>query len=172
ELGGRERRPRLEAGDADEVVPLVLPRPPARVHEPVPARPDERPELVAVQADLLRELALERMRVGLPCLDAAAGCRPPRPEVVFEADEQRTPRLVEHERAAPAAKAQPARAPGELLEPAEPPRPRHRGVCRRRRRAPDELRLPELPRLQPELGPLAERAAVRLLPDEGEPPRP
>src|SRR5262249_9052040 len=65
---------------------------------------------------------------------------------------------------------QTARAAGELLEPAQALRPGHCGVRGRRGREHEELRLAEPPLLHPELGPLAERAAVRLLADEADPP--
>ena len=60
----------------------------------------------------------------------------------------------------------------EGLKPAQPLVPRHRRVGGRGRGKHEERRLAEAALLQPELGPLAERAAVRLLADEADRARP
>ncbi len=56
----------------------------------------------------------------------------------------------------------------EGLKPAQPLRPRHRGVRGRGRGEHEERRLAEAALLRPELRPLAERAAVGLLADEAD----
>src|SRR5581483_10976476 len=172
QLVRRERRARVEVPDTHEVVALALARPAPRVDEPVHARPDLRPELVVAQADLLGELALERVLVALALLDAAARRRPPRAERVLEANGERPPLVVEDERAHAAADGQAARPAGELLEPAQALVPRDRGVRRRGRRQDEEPGLAEPPLLQAERRTLVEEAAVGLLADEGDPLRP
>src|SRR5581483_318329 len=158
----RERRARVEVPDTHEVVALALARPAPRVDEPVHARPDLRPELVVAQADLLGELALERVLVALALLDAAARRRPPRAERVLEANGERPPLVVEDERAHAAADGQAARPAGELLEPAQALVPRDRGVRRRGRRQDEEPGLAEPPLLQAERRTLVEEAAAQV----------
>src|SRR6202011_245187 len=91
--------------------------------------------------------------------------------LVAVAEEQRPPRVVEHEPANALPFRSPRCATGELLEPAETGEPRHGGICGRRRRKHEEPRLPECPLLDAELRPLAECAPVRLLADERDPLR-
>ena len=57
--------------------------------ELVLARPDARPDVGIVEADLLRQLASQRLEIGLARLDAAAGRRPEGvPSGRLEANEQ------------------------------------------------------------------------------------
>ena len=55
---------------------------------PAPQLPEQRAEIEPDEADLLLELAAERLLVGLSCLAAAAGRHPPVPLFVAVAEEQ------------------------------------------------------------------------------------
>ena len=130
-------------------------------------------ELEIGQTDLLAKLARERLDVGLARFDAA---------VRVGSTRSRTRRGSGSGASGPSGATTTARtasrigrpelAACELLEPAQPLRPRHGGVRGRGGRKDEEPRVAERPLLEAELRPHAERAAVRLLADEGEPRRP
>src|SRR5262249_21366629 len=128
----------------------------------------------AAGADLLGELPAQGFLVALAGLDPAAGGDPerraagPRP-----AHEQRTAVPVEDERA----DGRPfdhrlAHPFAQLHGPTEALLVRDRRVRRRRRRQDEQAGVDEDARLDPELGPAAERAAEGLLADERDHARP
>src|SRR5207302_10016784 len=127
--------------------------------------PDARAELEAAEPALLRELADDRRLVALAGVDASTRRGPELLVPQHEAHEENVPVPVEDQRSRRAPEREPGRAPGELLEPAQPLGPRHGRVCRSSRREHEETRVLEPARLQAELGALAERAPIRLLAD-------
>ena len=133
--------------------------------------PQQRAELEAGEPALLGELAPQRLLVRLAGLLPATGGHPPPAVLVAVAEEQRPTRLVDDERADALPLRQPRRAPGKVAEPAQSLGPRDRRVRGRGGREHEDPRLAERPLLHAELGPLAERAAVRLLADERDPRR-
>src|SRR5207247_7975184 len=148
-LRGPLRR-RLESLGADEEDPLGLPRP-AGPLDPALPRPDAGAELEVAQTALLGELADDRLLRRLVRIDSATRGRPELLLRQDEADEEDAVGRVHDECAGAAPEREAGRATRELLEPAQPFAPRHRGVRRRRRRQHEKPRLTEPPLLEAEL---------------------
>jgi len=160
---------RLEALDADQVDAREKASETGLVESPALVFPEQRAELEADEADLLVELAAERLLVVFTLLPAAARRDPPVAVLVAVAKEKSAAAFVDHGGTHALPPGEPARAAGELAEPAEPLVPRHGGVRGRGRREDEETSLAERPLLETEVGPRTKCAAIRLLADEGEP---
>src|SRR5215211_5485754 len=159
----------LEGVDAHEVDALRLPAPRlAHLRKPVVPPPDAWSELVAVQPELLRELASQDVLVELSALGPAAWHRP---HAVGIAHEDRASGGVEDDRSHRRPERQTGGAARQLLEPALPLRPGDGGVRRRRGREDEVPRLADAALLEAELRAFAEGAAIGLLPDERQPAR-
>src|SRR5439155_9479129 len=98
------------------------------LRRPAAKLPQEGAELEVDEADLLFELASERLLVGFPELAATAGRDPPVAVLVSVAEKKDAAAFVDDRRADRLPFRQPALASCELAEPAQPLLPWHRRV--------------------------------------------